>query len=264
MDLYGCHFTLGDKHSGNLILAAGLVDRNSAISGKHKPKNIFSKKEKKNYFIDNDYAEAAMSFDIEIITDDGSVLDNSRLREIEKWLFVPSRYRKLYIDKEDDEDGETTEVVDETEKRLYLNCKFLDPKKLEYNGGVVGFSARLECDSSMAWQDAITKTITENSEIVTDTDLDDYIYPKVTIKAGDTEGDIIIVNVTDDSSRLTKFTGVPANAEIVMNGDINYISGDYYQYFSNRNFIRLLNGYNYIIMNGVSEITFEWQNRRYL
>jgi phage-related protein len=92
------------------------------------------------------------------------------------------------------------------------------------------------------------------------------VYPKVTIQTGSSGGDIQIINFTDDTTRATSFVSLSPNITLTMRGDgINYISGDYYQKFSNKNFIRLLDGENTLNITGdVKKITFEFQNRRYL
>ena len=99
-----------------------------------------------------------------------------------------------------------------------------------------------------------------------DSDLNDYVYPKVTIQIGDVGGDIIISNNTDDASRLTSFVSLTPNVTVVMRGDgINYISGDNYMKFKDKNFIRLLDGENQIaIVGDVVGLSFEFQNRRFL
>ena len=181
-------------------------------------------------------------------------------------------YRKLYFDVADDPYGETYEFIDNIRKRNYLNCRFLNPEKIEYNGGIVGYKATIEADSNMFWQDAVSKEYVVNngdadvSSVVTvniDTDIDDYVYPKVTITMGGVGGDIIIVNNRDDNNRQTKFVGLSPYASVVMKGEINYISGEYYNRFALRNFIRLLDGENKLtIMGDVDTIEFEYSARR--
>ena len=76
---------------------------------------------------------------------------------------------------------------------------------------------------------------------------------------------ITITNNSDDSSRLTKFVNLSPSISLVMRGDINYISGQNYEKFSNQNFIRLLDGdNNFGIIGDVESIKFEWNNRRFI
>ena len=98
-----------------------------------------------------------------------------------------------------------------------------------------------------------------------DTDMEEYVYPKVTIQMGSSGGDVIIANNNDDSTRLTKFIGLGELATVVMKGELNYVSGQYYEKFADRNFIRLLDGENTLtIIGDVESITFEYSARRVL
>ena len=174
----------------------------------------------------------------------------------------------------DDVHAETFELIDGVQKRLYLNCRFINPEKIEDGAGIRGYKFTVECDSLMAWQDTITSTypLSHDSEssnsvitVKTDSDLNDYIYPKVTITIGSSGGDITISNNTDNESRLTSFEGLTSNIELIMDGEFNYVSGQNFEKFSDRNFIRLLDGENKInVVGDITSITFEWNNRRYL
>lgn len=273
-DIYGSHFEYGGVLSRQygLIVATVNTERMIKLNGDISGSTVFSRVAQKRYLVGDDLSESPMSFEVEILTEDGRGIEQSERREIEKWLFNKHDYRKLYFDMEDDDFGDMQELVDGVRKRLYLNCRFVNPEKLEYNGGVVGYKATLEADSSMFWQDAITKTFTlDNSSasattVITvdvDSDIDDYIYPKVTFTLGSAGGDVIIINNSDDSTRFTKFVGLSAYASIIMKGELNYISGDNYQKFATRNFVRLLDGANNLTVQGnVANIEFEFQNRR--
>jgi len=124
----------------------------------------------------------------------------------------------------------------------------------------------------MFWQDAHTHNFSVNngapdvSTIVTvpvDTDFREYIYPKVTITMGGTGGDVTIVNNTDDSTRLTQLVGISPYATVIMKGELNYVSGQYYEKLATRNFIRLLDGENKLMVLGdVDSIEFEYSARR--
>lgn len=278
-DIYCSHFEYGGKKSSDydLIISNVGTERNVSLAGTFNKMTVFNKRDKKAYLIDDDYTESPVTFDVDITTSDGATLTKAERREIEKWLFNKHNYRKLYFDRDDDWENElyTTDGGSNV-YRMYLNCRFLYPEKLEYNGGIIGYKATLECDSMMFWQDPMTTTISGTSGIVTiDTDIDDYVYPEVTIRVGSTGGDIIIVNQTDSSSRITKFIGVSANEQIIMKGNINYLSSNMdsggqtgsgiYEKFINANFVRLLDGENNISLTGdIASVTFKWQNRRFM
>lgn len=275
LNLYGCHFEYAGVSSRKygLIFANVETSRLTSLSGEAEAISIYNKRDKKNYFIGESFEKAALSFDLEVVTETDSPIEYTVRREIENWLFYRSDYCKLYIDIADDWELESFEYIDGAQKRLYLNCRFVNPRKLEYMDGVIGYRFTVECDSSMAWQDSITQTSTLNTSasvsyvtVNVDTDIADYTYPKVVITMGSSGGDITIINQTDDSTRFTSFVDIPANSQITMNGDgINYISGNYYMKFSDMNFIRLRRGENtFSIIGNVKRISFTWQNRRYI
>ena len=80
--------------------------------------------------------------------------------------------------------------------RRYLRCRFINPEKLEYNGGIVGYKFTLEADTGYWVEDPITYSYslnqaagsTSNVSFTPDTDTDTYIYPSVTVTSGSTGG----------------------------------------------------------------------------
>ena len=358
-DFYGSHFEYGGISSRKygLIFASVTENRFLATAGTIKGDTAFNRKNKKRYLIDDDYSDAPLSFEVEIVTDYDRGIEYSERRKIEKWLFNRHQYKKLYLDIADDCAGETFEIIDGQQKRLFLNCRFINAEKIEGNGGIVGYKATLEADSGLWWQDAVVKEYTINnpsassSTIITvnvDTDIDDYTYPKVTINMADnaveltvsisagednvgvvspvvdadtflarrrevgeyiftfngtdwgvpgstttysvndletvfgitytgtagngdtitvtvTPESVIIYNRTEDINRITQLDRMGANAAVILRGDINYVSGQYYEKFTKQNFPRLIDGENRIVVTGkVSSIKFEFNNRRML
>lgn len=275
MNLSGSYFEYNGVSSRKygLIFAHVETDPFKPLIGEIEPVVLFNRRSKRNYLIDEDYSKSHLSIEAEIVVDEDHSLDIFERREIEKWLFHKRNYGKLYTDMDSDYEGEAYEYVNGIQKRLYLNCRFLNPEKIEAGGKFIGYRCVIECDSCMAWQDATTCTYSFGDDsprasfnVSVDTDLNDYVYPKVIIKVGNTGGDITIVNLTDDTERATSFISVPSSSQIIMNGDgINYISGNFYERFSNKNFIRLIDGDNFFsVVGNVSDIAIEFQNRRYL
>lgn len=277
MELSGSHFTYNGTSSRKygLIFANANTSRNIALAGEVSSVTVYNKSGKRNYFIGESFEDSPLIFEAEVITDDDHVINSSIRREIEKWLFHQTDYRKLYLDMACDPFSETYEMIDGEQKQLYLNCRFTNPEKLESGAGVVGYKFTIECDNRMAWQDPVVSTYVFEStgesfntviSVDVDTDVNDYVYPKVAITMGSVGGDIIISNLTDDSTRSTTFVGLTPNITFTMKGEgINYVSGDNYLKFSNRNFIRLLDGENKISLYGdITGIEFEFQNQRYL
>ena len=274
MELHG-HFQYGSGNSQmyGLIIAHAETSHENRASGSIETVNIFSKREKRNLFAKDDYSDSPISFDVELLSDSDEPLTQEAQRAIQKWLFYQQGYWPLYLDSFDDLDDENQELVDGVLKGAYLNCRFTNPEKVYGNGGVFGYKATLEADSPLAWQDAndLTVTLTGGAganaafTLTIDTDLKDYTYPKVTITTGNTGGNITIANNSDSATRLTGFTGLSPNTSIVMSEKIGMVSGQNYSKFSNKNFIRLLDGNNqFSVIGDVVSIRFEWQNRRYL
>lgn len=274
MELHG-HFRYGGGDSKDYGVALAHVEtkHDNRVSGGIETVNVFTKCAKRNYFTRDDYSDSPISFDVEFISDDDEKFSINEQRAIKKWLFYRQGYLPLYIDEYDDCENENTEIVDGVEKRIYLRCRFTNPEAIYGNGGVVGFKATLEADSPFAWQEKTETTVTFNGgssmndvfAVEIDTDLNDFTYPKVTITTGNTGGDVTITNNTDDPARLTTFEGLSANTAVIMNEEIGQISGQNYMKFSNKNFIRLLDGVNNLsVIGDVVSIKFEWQNRRYL
>lgn len=277
-DFYGVHFDYASRSSREfgLLLCSAESTRFLSLCGEISGTSVFVKNTKKRIPTGDDYSESPISFEIDIITEDQRCLTISECRQIEKWLFNRQRYNKLYIDEYDDCDGYTSEIIDSKIKRLFINCRFINPSYIEAFGGICGYHVTIEADSGYWWQDAITKefalnlttqSATKTFYVNVDSDIDDYIYPKVTITVGAVGGGISLINKTDDPSnnRKTKFTGISPNTTFTINSQINYISQGLYTSFEDRNFPRLLDGSNMIYAKGnISTITFEYNNRRFL
>lgn len=276
MDLSGCHFTYADTSSREYGIWFAHCDTSeyAQINGTTKPVTIFSSRGNRQYLVADSFKDSAPSIDVEFVTDNDRTLSVQEMRDIERWLFNRRNYYKLYIDIADDCLAESYQIIDGVESRYYFNCRFTNPSKIYGNGGTVGYKATMECDSYLLWQDAITKTFSvggtsasSNSiiELSVDTEVDEYIYPKVTITMASAGGNITISNNSDDSTRLTTFKSLTGSIEFTMNGSINSISGNNYIKFYDRNFIRLVPGTNRLsVVGAVSSIKIEWENRRYI
>lgn len=276
MDFSGCHFEYAGVSSRkyNLIFANANTARLTSLMGAYESSVVFNKSSNKNYLIRDIYNNSPISFECEIVSEIDRGIELNERRIIERWLFAQDGYRKLYIDMTDDVYGEAYELIDGITKRLYFNCRFKNPEKLEYFGGIVGYKVTVECDSCMCWQDPIIKGYDvanaaidsiSRIDVNVDTDFIDYIYPKVTITMGDEGGDIIITNETDDSSRQTRFLNLMPLESFMIRGDINYVSEGNYSKFSDKNFVRMRNGANTFSIHGnVQSIIMEWQNQRFI
>lgn len=271
-DIYGSSFTYGtgDSDTYGLIIASGNSGRFIGVSGEIKPATIFNRKAKKNYLIIDDYSDSPLSFDVDIVTADATVLTTAQQRAIVKWLFNRHNYRQLRLDEWECVLSGGSPYDDPT--HMYLNCRFLNPEKIEGSNGVFGYKCTLECDAPVIWKDPVSRTFTFSNttssstnsiSMAIDCDFDDYIYPEVKVTMGSTGGNFIIINTTDDSTRYTKFVNMTASSSVTMKGEINMVSGDYYEKFENQNFVRLLDGTNTLTVNGdVASVKITYQDRR--
>lgn len=278
MNLSGSHFEYCGVSSRkyNLVFARANTSEFTQAVGNITSNFIFNKKTKQKHYIGENFEDSPIQFDAEIMKwgCKDEVIHTQERRDIEKWLFHRPGYNKLYVDLADDTFAETVELVDGYQKRLYMNCRFINPEKIEDGAGLRGYKFTVECDSCMAWQDAVISehslahTSANSTSIISvnvDTDIRDYTYPKVTMLIGNIGGDIAVINHSDSDERITSFVHVYPNSEIIMDGNMNYISGQNFDRFKNRNFVRLLDGENRFSVTGnVSKIKFEWNNRRYL
>lgn len=274
MELYGQHFEYAGINSRQygLILATVETSRFTSASGETETISLFNKRDIRQYYMGDDMTDSAVSFETEIVSDEP--LTKEEQRAVEKWLFHRKGYFPLYFDVDDDINGESWDLIDGQVKRYFFNCRFINPLKMEYMGGVVGYSVTLECDSPVAWQEPITKTFqfthgasgNTNITINVDTDMNEYIYPIVRFDCGNTGGEISIVNLSDKEDRITSFTDIQPIAVFRMDGQTNFISGTaYYKKFKDKNFVRFLDGENKLRVSGdIKKLSFEWQNRRYL
>ena len=278
MELYGMHFsyagTSSRTYAGGFYIGSVDEPRLKSVSGLADVVSIFNRRTQSRYYVGKEWDDSPLEFSMEILTENGEPLTNANRRLAEKWLFHRDGFQKLYIDMDDDCDGEMYEYIDGNLIRTYLNCIFVNPEKIESDAGIIGFKVDVICDAPNAWQDTISKTFTlshtSNTDNTTvtltiDSDLREYVYPKVTITMNSSGGTARIVNSSDTASRITQFANLGVDAIVIMDGKTNYIAEDNYSKFTVRNFVRLLDGNNNIKVTGnVSTIKFEWQNRRYL
>lgn len=260
-DLYGCYFEYDGFESVDYDLIFGNIDtsRIVALESARNVNTIRSKRNNKNYITRVSYDKQSVEFDAEIITSEGTVIRETDVPFIEKALFTKSAYGKL----------KPVELRDDSQ--VYINCIFINPERIEVVGGIVGFKFTVVTDSVMAWEELQVQSF--DAEAIGDdevivkvkSDMDEYIYPEVTITTGSTGGDVVIYNSSDDSTRLTGFTDLPPLSTFIMYCDVNQITSDMYSHFTDMNFIRLADGENEFVVDGdIQSISFTFSNRRYI
>lgn len=154
-NLTECHFIYNDINSRtyNLVFAHIDSEEFAPISGVKESAYVFNKATKSRHIISDRFDDSPLFLDVEIVRCNGETLSNTEIREIERWLFANSKYKKLYIDPVDDPSGETYEISNGKQVYTYLNCRFMNGEKIFGNGGVIGFRCTIETDSYLAWQD---------------------------------------------------------------------------------------------------------------
>lgn len=279
MNFYGAHFEYAGRSSEEygLIIASINEPQNMAVSGSAELITLFNKRDDRRYYIDTSFDGAHLEYDMEVFSEDPiSVSDQ---RAITKWLFHQRGFKRLYVAVADDCDNEAQRTVNDSAKRIYLNCILTDPEKIEGGDGVYGYKFHVNCDSPVGWIETVSQTFniggTSDSSstiisVTTDTDLYKYVYPTVQINmaTGVTTNDgmtFMIINETDSNTRITSFHNLLDGATFRMNGNTNFITSGFYTKFYDKNFIRLLDGTNNLSVYGpVDSITFEWENRSYV
>lgn len=243
LNFYECHFEYNGVSSRdyNLIFACIETSRFRPIVGVKSGAFLFNRKEKANELIGDNYEDTPLSIEVEIVTCDGEPFDLKTLREVERWLFTNSLYRRLYIDMDDDKYGETYELIDGVQKRLYFNCRFLAPEKIESRGGVIGFKCTLETDSMMLWQDETSHLMLFNSEVVIqngglirklmlgDVDMDGYITAVDAQLALQVYTQVLAYPDWSDRSHWANVTDPPLTDDQLIVCDMAYTSTDYAQ-----------------------------------
>lgn len=154
-NLTECHFIYNDINSRTYDLVVAHIDSEEfrPVFGAKEGVYIFNKATKSRHIISDRYEDSPLMCEVEIVRCDGTPFNKTELREIERWLFTNSKYRKLYIDPVDDPLGETYEISNGQQVQTYLNCRFVNAEKIFGNGGVIGFRCDIETDSYLAWQD---------------------------------------------------------------------------------------------------------------
>lgn len=211
--------------------------------------------------------EFPLSFDLEIIS--AEPISYRSAKEIKKWLFNSPTYKKLYASRIKDK---TIEKINGVEKRLYVECVFINPEAMFYADGLHGWKCTCVLSSGWAFQDEIEITyndFTEDIIIPVDSDNGEYIYPTFTFEAGVTTNPIspTIVN-TSDNNRTMTVQDIPAQTEVYVDSAVGTITDStgttLYPELVDQKFLRLVNGDNVLTVSGISELTIKYQNVRYI
>lgn len=266
MDLTGCYFKYNNISSRTygLVFAHCDTSEYTSLNGETSTISLYNKRNNRRYYIDDDFSNP-ISFEAEICVspERTTPLSDSEVKAIERWLFNKRGYFELSEDPDDP-------IIVIGGARQYLKCRFINPKKICQGDFVIGFGFTIECDSAFMWEE-VSSSVTFNSlynshqlDINVDSDIDEYIYPKIsiTVKNG---GNISIVNNSDSPNRVTAFAGISSLITLTVDSELNFVSGQNYSKMIQRNFVRLVPGSNSITINGsISGADVTYTAKKYL
>lgn len=205
LDFYGSHFEYRGTNSEifDLVFASLETERYEDKMVGVSTVSMYNKKTRRSYIIDSDYSGSCITFDAEIVTCSGRPLTRRERLDVCKWLFNKHDYGRLYFNLFEDEEVLLTEqdedpgdMTDEysmdSQRRMYMNCRFLNQKEIYGNNGIIGYRATVETDSPYLWQDEVCRTFRMtgsylDAKINLNTDADSFIYPRVEVITSDLE-----------------------------------------------------------------------------
>ena len=130
---------------------------------------------------------------------------------------------------------------------------------------VYGFVCEFSCDSQTAYSDYVTESLTGNGTATINYKCTDIEYGKVAILFTTNAQTVKIKNVSDDNRELI-FTELAGSEVITITEDLFITSSTSLKRLGNCNkkFIRLVNGTNTIVCEGVSNISFTYRHKVYI
>jgi len=199
--------------------------------------------------------EKSFEYEVEFLSPYTKLDD--KFNEICNWLLNRSNFAKFKLNSWSDE---------------YINCIFTDAEKIQLFGeegyGIYGIKATLKADSVFKWSEVSTTytydELVNTVNLENNTDVREYTYPTLIIKTGETGGDIVVQNVSDNN-RLISITDALPNDTITISSFPKTITSllknrePLYESF-NKKFPRLMQGTNNIgIVGDISELTFNYK-----
>lgn len=206
------------------------------------------------------YAEV-LEFPCTVVKEDGSYFSRAESRELLEWISGKRNFRWLKIY---DGDNDTLNYL----------CRATSITKKKVGSDVLGYTIVWTCNSPYAYSDEVTLTETvlaadHECTISNDSDeINDYLYPIVTITPSNACNTLSIENLSDikftgDTPRRLEISDVAANETITIDcknriitssNSTRYIGEDF-----NLNWLRLLPGENNLVLNGVGIFTFRYR-----
>lgn len=253
----------------HLLFASLDTERLTQICGSLNYSTEYYKGLKRHEIHSKKWDDSPLSFDVEILSE--YPIDDIAARKIKRWMFNASSWKKLYEDY--GAKKSLDEVIDGQLKRSYVECVFTNPYEVRKSGHLFGWKCTCILATPMAIQDAIGKTYTDFSDNIilsTSSDIDEYIYPYIEIKVGNSSisTDIAIKNITDNN-RAMRINNITADATLYIDCGVGSIidssNNSYYDKLKDQRFLRLLQGDNKLSVTGdIDSIKFVWNNMKYI
>ena len=260
MPLAGNYFTYNgiSSHSSGLFLANVHTDPSHKYGEAVTYQTACFSNNGRREILSTSY-ETPLEFEAELVSE--TPLDAETLREVGNWLFQSPNYAKLVIDS-DDYEG------------IYFNCVFNQTEVYEYavgsSYGACVLKVLISCDAPWCWEEEKTKTYASSeigSTMLFDNTSDDrgYLYPKVVFTTGETGGEAVIQNVTDNN-RQVRVISLNPNETVTLTPEPKQIlsssNRNLYSSF-NKKFPRFLPGENQFSVTGdVVSLSITYQNAR--
>ena len=206
-----------------------------------------SAKSKKFHFLDFTY-DSPPTYDFSVVSEEA--IHEELLREILMWLDSRRGFKPFVIMQPDFD-------------TFTYNCIFTVTSLIYHAGACVGLNLSATFDSPFVLGKPIEQIVFGSGEVqevtlYNDSDnVDEYIYPAVEFDTAD--GNVSIINITDNASREFSFSGVVPNTTYKVDNELKIITGDGNDLLSkfSKKWLRILRGKNKlkVRVNGTVTIT---------
>lgn len=226
------------------------------VSGEGETELNISKTPRSNKFkiLSQEYTKP-LSFTFQIINDDGSNIDEVKERSIKKWLCKRGKFIKFQMD--DDRFYDTEFEVNISNPQI---IKVID---------VVGMEFTVTCNAPFGYSPIIKKkcditSINQQIKLNINNDIEDYIYPNMTIIAN-ASGNLTISNSTEVGTRVFTIKNLVVGETITIEGELPHISSsishDVWTDF-NKNWLRFVDGINMLAFSNLCTVTISYREPR--
>lgn len=190
-----------------------------------------------------------------LVRQNGSYIETPLLREVVSKLSGKNRWSWLQV--YDNSYGET----------LNYRCVITEISCKKINGKIAGIIIDFQCDSMYAYtkkyqyKRALTNANNTITLINSSDELNDYLYPKVTITTDDSS-EMFTVKNGSDNNYTTRIENVVAGETIELNGSLSEIASTNTNNILDRfnfHFIRLVPGKNTLTFSSPCTVTLEYR-----